>query len=197
MTRFRLLIALCAGVLGASVSVDAQSDTTYARLHPREAARFDSLAALPVGSASATRALERYNAALRARECVLERRLAGLRGVEAAPCGRPPRRLSAAVYLGALAAGASANARWRVDDDAGGYRDRWQTLDKQLHAAGGAVLAGAAMTAGVRSRVAALGACGAGVAWEASQRYRSGRDAVATCGGAAAAWAWRRAWGRP
>jgi hypothetical protein len=92
--------------------------------------------------------------------------------------------LRAGVYGLALGASVGANARFRIDTDAGGYRDTYWSQDKLFHFAAGYLLATQASMLRVPPRWSALLTCAGAAAFELSQRYSSTRDAVASCGGA-------------
>jgi hypothetical protein len=127
-------------------------------------------------------------------DCLDEMRVRWMR-LRAAELWAPPRPGRRAVGYGlALAAGVGANAWFRLDTDRGGYADSFWREDKLFHFAAGYLLANEAAVLGVRPGWAASLTCAAAVGFELSQRYASGRDAVASCGGAAlGVIAWLRA----
>ena len=111
------------------------------------------------------------------------------------PQARQRRVIDDGTYVALLFAGVWANGVFRIDADAGGYRDEW-SLDKYTHGLAAGLLTFGAMTAGVKPTPAAVGLCAAGAAFEVTQGYISSRDIVADCTGALSAWLWYRLWVR-
>jgi len=103
-------------------------------------------------------------------------------------------RLRGAVFVGMLTASASANTVLHYHHAAGAVRpvgdptDLWLGRDKAYHGGGSYALTLGGIAGGVRPWVAALGVCGAGAVFEATQVRFSGKDAFINCAGAAMAW---------
>ena len=126
-------------------------------------------------------------------DCLEEMRLGWIRVLtaEIRPRPRPMRR--ALAYGVVLGGGVGANGAFRLDTDAGGYRDTFWSQDKLFHFAAGYLLASEATVVRVPPRWSVLLTCAAAAGFELTQRYASSRDAIASCGGAAlGAIAWRR-----
>lgn len=77
-----------------------------------------------------------------------------------------------------------ANDRFRFDVDAGGYRDRWRSIDKVTHAALAYGLTDGCSALGGRAFVCAGIVAVGGLAYERTQGAFSSRDAWANLGGA-------------
>ena len=108
---------------------------------------------------------------------------------------RPSTVRTSHVFYGALLTGAALSFNYRVDPDAGGYEDKWNTLanfpDKGVHALAAFALTGVGVDLGARPWVAAASVCAAGAAFEFSQGYVSKMDIAADCVGAASAALWK------
>ena len=114
---------------------------------------------------------------------------------EAPATKRTASRRTSHLFYGALLTGAALSFNYRVDPDAGGYEDKWNTLanfpDKGVHALAAFALTGVGVDLGARPWVAAASVCAAGAAFEFSQGYVSKIDIAADCVGAAGAALWR------
>ena len=99
------------------------------------------------------------------------------------------------MFYGGLVAGLAANYRMKLDQDPGGYTDRWTTSsmfpDKGVHGLAAFTLTTLGVDLGVKPWKSAMAVCAAGIAFEYTQGYVSRYDIGADCIGASGAALWR------
>lgn len=90
-------------------------------------------------------------------------------------------------YATALALGVAANAIWKIDQDPGGYPDKWTTMDKAVHLNVAHFLTARAMKMDVHPAWAFGLTCATAAAFEKTQGYVSSKDIAVGCLGSALA----------
>jgi hypothetical protein len=86
-------------------------------------------------------------------------------------------------YATGLVLGVAANAIWKLDQDPGGYPDKWLTMDKAVHLNVAHFLTARSMRMGVHPGWAFGLTCAAAIAFEKSQGYVSSKDIAVGCAG--------------
>lgn len=90
-------------------------------------------------------------------------------------------------YAAALAIGVAANAIWKIDQDPGGYPDKWFTMDKVVHLNIAHFLTAQSIKMGAHPAWAVGLTCGFAAGFEVTQGYVSGKDITVGCLGSALA----------